>query len=332
MKVHIAIPSLFLPPEAARAACAGLSLPALETMLARARAEPSASASLEAWLCERFGLPDSAVAPVTLRADGMEPGAAWWLRADPAYAHIRQNELILQAGVPLSEAEAGRLCAALNAHFSGAAMRFFAPHPQRWYVRLEAEPEMRALPLSQVAGRDIRALMPQGRDALRWHGVLNEIQMLLHGHEVNAEREACGETPVNSVWLWGGGREEGPLEQPCGKVCGDSELAGAFARAADTPHVPVPDGLGACLAGNGDAILVWEGLQRAVLCGDLHAWRSSLLQFEQQCAAPLFRALRAGRLAHISLEAPGEAARRFVLTRGAAWKLWLRPRPLAQLV
>ena len=76
------IPDLFLPHELMGEACSGLKLPALETMLARARQEPLARHSLEAWLCDAFGVTDSAIAPVTLLADGMEPGSSYWLRAE----------------------------------------------------------------------------------------------------------------------------------------------------------------------------------------------------------------------------------------------------------
>lgn len=324
---HLVVCDLFLPQEVAAGACAGLKLTALETLLARARPAPLSAESLEARLCEMFG---AAVAPVTLRADGMAPGAAYWLRADPVHMLIRRDRMIMQADVPLSEGEAAGLCASLNAHFSGERLRFFAPHPQRWYLQLDAEPDMKTCPLSQVAGKNVHAHLPQGPDALRWHGVLNEIQMLFHDHALNLARETRGELPINSVWLWGGGRGGERLARPCAKVWGDSHPADAFARAAGIPSMVLPDDAREYSAsGSGDALLAWEGLQRAVLRGDLQAWRDSMLQFERRCAAPLLDALRAGRIAQIALDVPGEAARRFVLTRGAAWKLWCRPRPLA---
>lgn len=325
---HIAIPALFLPQEEAAEACGGLNLPALEMLLARAEPASLSAESLEAWLCDRFGVAGSAAAPVTLRADGMEPGAAYWLRADPVNLCIRHNQMVLQAEVPLSPDEASGLCASLNAHFSGAGMRFFAPHPQRWYLQLEAEPNMQARPLAQVAGKNVHPHLPQGPDALRWHGVLNEIQMLFHGHALNLAREARGELPINSVWLWGGGREEERLARPSGKLCGDSSLADVFARAAGLPGMVLPGDARDWLDGGDDLLLIWEGLRRAVLRGDLQAWRDAMLQFERCCAAPLLDALRAGRIARIVLDVPGEAPRRFVLARGAAWKFWRRPRPL----
>lgn len=326
--IHIAIPALFLPQAVAADTCGKLSLPSLEKLLACARPEPLATESLEAWLCGMFGVAEAAVAPITLQADGVEPGAYYWLRCDPVHLSLRGSRMVLQADAPPGAGEAGSLCDSLNAHFDGEGMRFYAPHPQRWYLRLDDDGGMKARPLSQVAGKDIRALLPEGRSALRWHAVLNEIQMLLHDHAVNREREARGEPPINSVWLWGGGRGGTRLAQPCAKVCGDSELADAFARAAGIPGEALPENARACL-GNGDVLLVWEGLQRAVLRGDLREWQDSLLHFERRCAAPLLGALRAGRIAQIVLDVPGEAARRFVLSRGASWMLWRRAGSLA---
>ena len=332
MNVHMVIPGLFLPQDVAADACAGLNLPALEMLLARGRTQPMLTDTLETCLCEMFGVADSSIAPVTLRADGMEPGSAYWLRADPVHMRMQREQMILQVDVPLSADEATQLCASLNAHFSAEGLCFFTPHPQRWYLQLVDAPDLLTHPCSQVAGRNANAHMPQGRDALRWHAVFNEIQMLFHEHAVNQAREARGELPVNSVWLWGGGREEGRLARPYARVCGDSQLADAFARAAGIPGAQLPDDARDLLDGDhGDVLLVWEGLQRALQHGDLHAWRDSLRHFEQCCAAPLLDALRAGRIAQLTLDVlRAGASQRFTLTRSAAWKLWRRPKPLAR--
>lgn len=328
---HLVIPDLFLPKEIAADVCADLQLPALEKLLARAQPAPLSAESLEAWLCGTFGVDEQAIAPVALRADGMEPGSVYWLRADPVYLHIQHGQLILQADVPVEAGEADQFCTSLNAHFAAEGLHFFAPHPQRWYVRLDAAPDMTTRALALVAGKNVHAHLPQGRDALRWHGVFNEIQMLLHEHAVNQARTARGELPVNSVWLWGGGRAGKPLLRPFAGTYGDSPLAEAFARAADIPCAVLPGDVRNCLGGGaGDVMLVWEGLRRAIQSGDLHAWRTSLQHFDQCYAAPLLEALHAGRIAHLILDVPGGwGARRFVLTRAMAWKLWRQPRRMA---
>jgi len=329
--VHLLIPDLFLPQQVAAEACSGLALPALETLLARAQTTPLSAESLEAWLCEVFGVEDQAIAPLTLRADGLEPGESCWLRADPVHLRLQRDQLILQAEVPLTEGEAAQLCRSLNAHFASDGLRFIAPHPQRWYLQLDAAPNMSTRPLAQVAGKNVHTHLPQGVDALHWHGVFNEIQMLLFEHAVNQAREARGELPINSVWLWGGGHAAGELARPYTIVLGDSDLASAFAQVAGIPHGSLPDDVMQCLAGDdANVLIVWEGLRRALQHGDLHAWRDSLLRFEQCCAAPLLGALRAGRIARLTLDSPQTGTtRHMVLTRGAAWRLWQRPRPLA---
>ncbi len=53
--------------------------------------------------------------------------------------------------------------------------------------------------------RSINSHLPRGDDALAWHRVMNEAQMIMHAHPVTAAREARGAPPANSIWLWGGG-------------------------------------------------------------------------------------------------------------------------------
>jgi hypothetical protein len=323
--VHLVIPDLFLPAAQAAQACYGLRLPALEILLARARKAPLPQMALEAWLCTAFGVEAAAIAPVTLRADGVEAGAAYWLRADPAHLHLNRDQLILQPDISLSMDEAAQLCASLNAHFAGDGLHFVAPHPRRWYLRLDETPAIRTEPVAQVRGKNVHAHLPQGKDALRWNGLVNEIQMLLHEHPLNGVREARGELPVNSVWLWGGGRGAAKFMQPYASVGGDSELAAAFARSAGI----------ACDARDAqdarDALIVWEGLRSSLQYGDMDLWRDALRQFELRHAAPLLSALRAGQLGRITLDAlQAGTACRFVLTRNAARKFWLRPKPLVR--
>ena len=329
--IHLLVPDLFLPKEVAGEACAGLALPALEWLLARAQPEPFSADTLETWLCDAFGVSGQAIAPVTLLADGMLPGDAYWLRADPVYVQMQREQMMLQADVALNADEAALLCASLNAHFAVEGLHFFAPHPQRWYLQLDSVPDMVTRPVAQAAGRNVHAHFPQGPDALRWHSMFNEIQMLFFEHEVNLAREARGELPINSVWLWGGGSAAQELVRRFTGVYGDSPLAAAFAQAADIPHAALPDDLSRFSKDNeGDALIVWEGLRRALQQGGLYAWRDAVLGLEQNCVAPLRDALRAGHITQLTLDVPGAGvARRFVLTRSASWKLWRLSKSLA---
>lgn len=330
--IHIVISDLFLPADMVAQTCADLELPALETLLARAQPQELKTGALEAWLGEAFGVDDQSIAAITLRAEGLEQGAYCWMRADPVHLHLQRDQMILQSDIPVNAEEAEQLCANLNTHFAEDGLHFLAPHPQRWYLRLDHVPDMATRPLSQVAGRNIHPHLPKGADALKWHGVFNEIQMFFFEHPVNQAREARGELPVNSVWLWGEGEAVMNLAQPFSMVYGDSPLADAFAHAAAIPHGALPDDESAWLAQQGEtALVVWDEMHRAIQRGDLHEWRASLQRFEQRCAAPALAALRGGRIAQITLDVlNGDAAQRFVLTRPGAWKVWRRPKSLAQ--
>lgn len=330
--VHLAVSGLFLSGEAAEQGCAGLRLPALARLLARADASMLDSGTPEAWACEAFGIVDGAVAPVTLLADGGQPGTDYWLRADPVYLMLQGSELILRPVNGLELDEAVRFCETLNSHFAGQGLHFHAPHPQRWYLRMAAAPQVAMHSLAEVAGRDVRVYMAQGPDALTWHKVFNEIQMLLYGHDVNDAREARGEMSVNSVWTWGGGYAPESFDAPFSAVYADDPLVVAFARAAGVGHFSLAgDGAQAITVDSGNTLVFWDGLRRAVEHGDLGAWRDSLQALERDCVSPALAALRQGRIEAVTLDVLQDTQSwRFTLTRGSMRRFWRRARRLSR--
>jgi hypothetical protein len=322
--LHLLIPDLFPPQDIAAEVCAGLHLPVLEILLARGNANTSPAETLEARLCAAFGV--QAVAPVRAAADRLEVGAAYWLCADPVSLQLNRSQVVVLPDVMPSREETAALCASLNEHFASSGLHFSAPHPLRWYVQVDTEPQMTTTPLQQVAWRDAKLHIPQGADAMRWQRIATEAQMLLHAHPVNQARAERGELPINSLWFWGGGRAM-PLNKAFDVIGGDSGLAVAFAQAAGVPQIELltamvdgkyGSGLWICMA-PGDA------LQR----GDIYAWREEVKKFEREYAHPLMQALRTGWLQRFTLEVLREhGSRRFEITRGDAWKLWRSSRPL----
>ena len=327
--VHLVIPDLFLPKDIAAEVCADLRLPALEKLLARGRSENLQAAPLENHLCELFGMTcaaDAPVAAVSAAFDGLAEG--FWLRADPVHLRLQRDQMLL-AGVLPGVDEAAQFCASLNDYFSGQGMEFFAPHPQRWYVRLEALPRIRTTPLSGVLGENVRGELPTGEDAARWHQLFNEIQMVLFAHPLNEAREARGELPVNSVWLWGGGNSVPLLNDNYDYVSSDEILVEMFAAAAGIPFSAWPKHWN--IRGEEKRLLVWTGLRSALQRGDLAAWRDALQDFETGYAQPLWQALLSGKLAQLRLDILGEhGIRRLSLKRGDTWAFWRRARRLAE--
>ena len=334
-KVHLVVCDLFLPGDISAGVCAGLRLPALEKMLSRGAlaglVQTGESASLEGLLCAMFGVScqqQAPIAPISAAFDGL--GAGCWLRADPVHLRLQRDQLVLLPDLEISADEAGQMCVALNEHFAGQGMTFFAPHPQRWYIRLDRLPGIETVPLSRAAGRNVRDLLPKGNDAAHWQRIFNEIQMLLFAQPLNEAREARGELPVNSLWLWGCGEVNLPLQKTYDHVSSDEVLAEMFAEAAG---VPFASWLEQWRNEENCArqLLVWTGLRSALRHGDLDAWRAALQDFETGYAQPLWWALRAGKIAQLQVDILcGDHVRRLLLTRADTRAFWRRARALAE--
>ncbi|OGS93429.1 MAG: hypothetical protein A2061_01960 [Gallionellales bacterium GWA2_59_43] len=329
--VHLIVPDLFLPENIAAEVSAGLVLPALERVLARGAHEMLEGGALETLLCGLFLSPDrcnTPVAAISAAFDGLGEGC--WLRADPAHMQLRRTHLVLLPLADVAADDAVQLCAALNAHFAGQGMTFAAPHPLRWYLRLDAQPDIRTAPISQAGGSDVRGLLPEGAEGARWQQLFNEVQMLLHAHPLNEVREARGELPVNCLWLWGNGAAD--IQSSCRYVgvSSDEALVGMFAAAAGVGFAGWPDSWRADDQ-DGEQLLVWTGLRSALQRGDLDGWRAALQEFETGYVQPVWRALRAGDIEHLQLDVLGERGmRHFRLTRADAWAIWRRPQRLAE--
>jgi hypothetical protein len=326
--VQLVVPDLFLPKEIAAGACDGLHLPALQRLLARSYAsQAGVPETLEAWLGKAFaGRGDAPFAAIGAQYDGL--GTGNWLRADPVHLRLQRDQLLMLEVSPSSE-EAQQLCASLTQYFADQGMAFYAPHSQRWYVRLGESPLAQTTPLPALLGRNIRHALPTGAAAAQLHQLFNEAQMVLHAHPLNEAREMRGELPVNSVWLWGEGTLSRPPRADYQHVVANSDLARMFALAAQISFTAWPPQWGG-LQSEGSELLVWEGLRTAVQRGDLSEWRKALQNLEAGYAAPLWQALQSGSLQAIEVTVPaGPNARHFKIGRSAAWKFWRSGKSLA---
>lgn len=313
---------------------AGRRLPGLELLVARARRRAAEKTTLEARLLEMFGAPGDGLpaGALTLKGEGGDPGEALWLRADPVHL-LQQREVLMLLPAPairVAQDEADALAAALNAHF-GAALEVHAVHPERWCAKVPAPAALEALAPMQAAGRSFDAILPGG-DARRWHALLNEAQMLLHGHAVNAAREARGERPVNSLWLWGAGAMPAKLRAYWHSVSAADSVARGLGRASGARVDPLPEGAGALLArlpSDGRHLVVLDAMRVADALNDGAGWNAALEDLESRWIAPLLQALREERIGMVTLHVPdAEESLSHELVRGDLRRFWRRPRPL----
>jgi len=332
--IHLIIPDLFLQKDIASRVCNDLQVTALERLLARGNKmkmlqSENSKQSLESTLCAAFDM----TAPGEVQIGGVSAafdqlGNGFWLRCDPVHLSM-ENDLLLLQEVEPSQDEAAGICRSMNEYFLGDGMEFFAPHPKRWYVRSRLSRRIHTTPLPKLIGTNVHGVMPVGEDAVRWHSLLNEIQMLLHSHPVNEAREARGELPVNSVWLWGGGDYGNQLPMNYDHVMSDDVLPEMFAAATGASFAAWPKHWDGMLS-DGRTLIAWTGLRTAIQSGDLNAWRIALQDFELNIAQPLFEALSAGKVESLHIDIPGDRnALSAILSRRASRAFWRCAKPLA---
>ncbi len=183
-------------------------------------------------------VPAAAITREFLAGDAAD---ATWLSADPAWVQPDMNGVRLLAcgQMQLGMDEAQTLAAPLRPVFDEAGMQLEISTPDRWHLKLPANtllPDFAAP--EQAMGEDLAQHLPQGTEGRRWRVLLNEIQVLLHQHPLNAERRARGLAPINSLWLWGGGRLPDPLKTLLPGVISDDLLLRALAARAHAAQRP----------------------------------------------------------------------------------------------
>ena len=306
-------------------------VPALRTLLSRSDAGEARSDDEQAWLCEQFGVPRQAdwpTAPIALFGAGMPAGEDFWLSADPVHLQVNRDQLILLAPESLSitAAEAVALCAALTRHFDTDHLTFLAPQSHRWYLKTPQPARIHTSGLSRAIGQDVDRMLPKGEDRLAWHRLFNEVQMVLHAHPVNGERELRGALPINSLWFSGGGTLPG-ASTSFQAVIGSSALAHGLSKLTQIPFTAAEQGIAATRENN--VLIELNDAAAASMRLDPAAWKAGLEDLEQRWFAPLAGLLKQGRIRQLVIATVDNGrSYRWSVTRMNLWRWW---RPAASL-
>jgi len=327
-RFEIFVPGLFTPQPALRAlpAAERPDLGDLETALARADVFRAAPDSVGGMLARLFGWPEGPLPLATLsaRQDGLGGESGVWLRADPVCLLPDRDCLRLVDARPrLSADEAAALVAAIRDYLAAEGWHIAAPHPGRWYLHGEGEIPAAGSPLPEVAGEDIAAHLPA---AGPWRQRLNGIQMCLHDHPVNREREARGLLPINSVWFWGAGRWVPPPAPRWQRIFTDDPLLAAVAAGFGMAHHPL-EALGTSAA-PGKVLVLDTRLWPADVRRDPLAWLAGVARFNDEILRVLTRRMNEEKFA---MRLHDEHGRRFHLSPRQRWRLWRRARPIETL-
>lgn len=86
----------------------------------------------------------------------------------------------------------------------------FSFHPGVSYRHLmvwhNGSTQIQTTPPHDITGQDVSTFLPKGEGSDRLIYLMNSSQMIFHNHPQYKKRCEKGETPANSIWLWGQGK------------------------------------------------------------------------------------------------------------------------------
>ncbi len=206
------------------------------------------------WLASILGelglsCPNDGMAALRFWGQTGDRPTAWIAGADPVYLEPRLAHLALHAlsGTALSPADLRPLIDHLQRSLAGDGDFGFARVSSHAYLTAQEPLTTAALPAYAIDRRQPDDFLPSGEVAARHRQLSSEIEMALHDHEVNVERENEGLQPVNALWIWGGGNAPEQTTVPHPPLFSDDPLLTGYWLSKTGVAESWPGSIDACL-------------------------------------------------------------------------------------
>jgi hypothetical protein len=242
------------------------------------------------------------------RADG------FWLRAQPIHFAAGLDRLTtvpLHGAARMSAAERHSLAPTLVDHLQSTGFELHDGADGEWLLRSEVPLQLQTVSPEYAAANPAEDILPRGRDAGSLRRLMTEMQMLLHEHPVNAQRQRRGLPALNAIWMYGEGILSDVSARALPAACGDDVYLRGLYRLHDQPLPAQPADAASLLSRIGGP---------TVACIDV----TSAEALDTQWLAPLNRALLSGAIARLTVMFDGWQV---VADRAAMFKLWRRDLP-----
>jgi hypothetical protein len=235
--------------------------------------------------------PDSGLAALRMWGQTGDRPSAWIAAAGPVYLEPRLDHLCLHSQtsemVPTSDLRP--LFDHLQRSLAEDSAFGFVRIGSCGYVSANDPIATASFPAYSVDQQKPDEYMPSGDDAASYRNLISEIEMALHDHEVNLLRQAIGRSPVNSLWLWGGGLAPEQQTVPHPPLFADDPLLNGYWYSNTGVAAPWPGSIAECLEASAGGFV-------AVVSEDANDAESL-----QSCLSELRDALLAGRLSRLVL-------------------------------
>ncbi|WP_019140657.1 hypothetical protein [Noviherbaspirillum massiliense] len=345
-QLDILVPFSLPPEEMSADLLRELKAPALAGLLARATPgrNPSAGERLdpfapalphEAWLAHQFGFGTSLaaensppIAPDFMLSLGLARETGNWFVLQPVHFFIARDHLVLTdpRQLELAEDESRALFEVARMLFEEDDKTLLFGNAGTWFVHADSWSQLRTSTPDAACGHNIDIWMPKGEGERSWRKIQNEVQMHWFTHPVNAEREAKGQKPVNSIWIWGGASPAtGHARSAYSAVFGLSGWASALAQHASKTAAHASAGEVIAARPERGLVLLDELIEPA-LANDWSRWLGTFQQLEKDWFVPQLEALQSGKIDRVSLILTHNSRlSTFTASRLSLRKFWIKP-------
>lgn len=144
-----------------------------------------------------------------LQNASVAPHDAVWLTELVHVSPARDGAALLPAReLTITPEQSVALFASVRESFADAGFMLHEAGGDFWRVELPGSFRPQCASPVVVSLTSVNDWWPQDMDARPWRKLVNEVQMLWFDHPINQQRYQQGLLPVNSLWLYGGGRPE----------------------------------------------------------------------------------------------------------------------------
>lgn len=255
--------------------------------------------------------PSSGLAALRMWGQTGDRPTVWIAAADPVYLEPRLDHLCLHAQDTASvpPADLRPLVDHVESTLGESEDVGFARLGPCVYLRASQPIATSDVPPYVVHQDMPNEYMPSGDEADGYRKLVSEVEMSLHGHEINQRREMEGQQPINSLWLWGGGYAPEQVTVPHPSLFADDPLLVGHWLSKTATVASWPGDIPSCAEASaaGFVAVVPEEDDPDLLL---------------RCLCDLRDLLQAGRLNHLTLMFRDgiEAS----VTAGQRWRFWRR--------
>lgn len=197
----------------------------------------------------RLPYPEQGLAALRMWGQTGDRPTHWIAAADPVYLEPQLDRLYLhelrRCRIPVDQMRS--LINHLQATLADGGTCGFVRLGSYSYLSSDKPIATAAVPAYVVDQQVPTHFLPTGDETASYRNLVSEIEMALHEHEVNEQRVAAGEQPVNSLWLWGGGTAAEKMTRRQPPLFSDDALLTGYWYSATADASPWPGDIESCL-------------------------------------------------------------------------------------